>query len=101
MARLEVKKSPYVWAFAALLVLFAAFAIHQKVCTFKEGAAFIVGALAFPALLGSKNDEDEGELDKRKHVTLRPPKEEDGVKTTYHPISNDKESGERNGNENG
>lgn len=56
---IELKRDPYLWAFAAVLVL-ATFALvwHHDV-TWKEGAAFITGALAMPALFGTKKKDDD------------------------------------------
>lgn len=54
---IELKKSPYLFAFAAFLVLVTGALIWHHDVTFKEGAAFITGALAMPALFGAKKSD--------------------------------------------
>lgn len=56
---IELKRDPYLWGFSAFLVCFAGALVWHGDATFKEGAAFITGALAMPALFGRKTDSDE------------------------------------------
>jgi hypothetical protein len=53
---IQIKRDPFLFAFAGFLVLVVGGLIWHGDVTFKEGAAFIVGALAMPALFGKKDD---------------------------------------------
>lgn len=57
MGNLKIKTDPKLLAFAALLVLVTAALIAHGDVSFKEGAAFIAGALALPGLFGKTQDE--------------------------------------------
>ncbi len=80
---IQIKRDPYLWAFAALLVVGTMALIWHHDVTFKEGAAFIGGALAMPALLGTKKKDDDDQppgqtpvlVDERTSNTLPVPRE--------------------------
>lgn len=61
--KIEVKRDPFLFGFAAFLVLLVVALVWHKDVTFKEGAAFIMGALAMPALLGRAKGDDDDDLD--------------------------------------
>ncbi len=56
---IQFKASPYLLAFAAFLVLVTMALVWHHDVSWKEGAAFVVGALAMPGLFGAKPGPDD------------------------------------------
>lgn len=56
---IEIKKNAWLWVFSAFLVAATFALVWHKDVTFKEGAAFVTGALAMPALFGTKKKDDD------------------------------------------
>ena len=56
---LQFKNDKALLAFAALLVVATALLVWHGDVTWKEGGAFIMGALALPGLFGKKEDDDK------------------------------------------
>ena len=59
----EIKRDKWLWAFAALLVAMTFALVWHHDVTFKEGAAFVVGALAMPGLFGTRKKPDDDNHD--------------------------------------
>lgn len=60
---IELKKSPYLFGFAAVLVLATLALVWQHAITMREAVAFIMGALALPGLFGTKKKDDDDNND--------------------------------------
>lgn len=56
---IEIKRDKWLWAFAVALVAMTFALVWHRDVTFKEGAAFVVGALAMPGLFGTRKKEDD------------------------------------------
>lgn len=57
--KLQIKKDPYLLAFAAILIIAAEVLVGFDKVSFKEAAAFIGGALALPGLFGAASSDDD------------------------------------------
>lgn len=55
---IQIKKDPYLLAFAAFLVLVTGGLVWHGDVSWKEAAAFIAGALALPGLFGVVKPEE-------------------------------------------
>lgn len=53
MSQITVKRDPYLFAFAGLLVVVVGGLVGAHVITWREAAAFLGGALALPGLFGA------------------------------------------------
>lgn len=56
---IEIKRDKWLWAFAVALVAMTFALVWHHDVTFKEGAAFVIGALAMPGLFGTRKKEDD------------------------------------------
>ena len=55
----QLKRDPYLWAFAVVLVIATMSAVYAGHATMREAAALIIGALAMPGLFGTRKKEDD------------------------------------------